>query len=239
MTELGLSYFDIAAIVFIVLFLWLGIKRGFLQELGKIVSMIISLVGAKILSYPIEPKMYEILGVEEKLVINVQKIVDNVDFTSLESARDTLTVGLNDMPIVGQLINGLVEDNWNITNIIQKASATIQTELSDYILESIRPVVHNILNMACFIGIFIILYFIVSIIVGIIVNGLTSIKVIGSTDKLLGGLIGLVKGCLFIIILYSVLFLALSLSGSEYLQILMDSKFFDIVIGIKDVIPVT
>ena len=56
-------------------------------------------------------------------------------------------------------------------------------------------------------------------------------------NNLLGGILGVVKGALFIIVLYSLLFVVLSITGSEYLSVLMDSKFFDIVVGIKNVIP--
>ena len=76
-----------------------------------------------------------------------------------------------------------------------------------------------------------------TVIVNIVIRGLTSVKIVGVANNLLGGALGVVKGCLFMIILYSLAFVILSVSGSEYLTVLMDSKFFDIVVGIKDILP--
>ena len=238
MTEWGLTYFDIGAIIFAIIFIIVGCSRGFLRELAKLLTWLGSLVGAKILSVLFEPKVYEFLGIDGRLQSSVESVVSKVNFTSLETARASLAASIEEISVVGPLLNGFVEDNWNITDIIQTASATIQTDLRDYIISSIQPVAHDIIEIACFVVLFIILMIVVGFIVGLIVKGLTSIKLIGGADKLLGGVLGLIKGALFVIILYSLIFLVLSLTGSDYLSLFMESKFFDIVLGIKETLPI-
>ena len=238
MTEWGLTYFDIAAIVFAIIFVIVGMSRGFLRELGKLLTWVGSFVAAKILSVMAEPTVYEYLGIDTKLRESIVSLVEKVDLSSVESARATLEASIEEISVVGPLLNDFVEENWNITNIVQKASENIRTELADYILESVQPVAHDIVEIGCFVAIFIIALIVLGFVIGLVVKGLTSIKIIGGTDKLLGGVLGLAKGVLFVFILYSLLFLVLSLTGSDYLSLLMESKFFDIVLGIKETLPI-
>lgn len=233
----GLTFFDIGAIIFIVLFLFMGMASGFLKEIGRIITWAGSLIGAKVLAYIVEPKVYDFLKVGQELKLNVTTVVENLDFTSLESLRRSLEVGLEKISLVGPLLDGLVKENWNITDIYQKGSATMQTDLIKYIMDVVEPIAHNIVNIGTFVGLFVILFFVLTVIVNIVIRGLTSVKMVGVANNLLGGALGVVKGCLFMIILYSLAFVILSVSGSEYLTVLMDSKFFDIVVGIKDILP--
>lgn len=237
MSELGLTYFDIIAIVFVLLFVFLGISRGLMKELGKIAVWVCSLLGAKVLSFPLESTVYNFLEVDSKLLARVTDIVDKVDFTTVTSARNTLSNGLDNMSVLGPLLKGFTDDNWGITDIVQKGSANAETELIEYVMEGIQPIAHNVVNIGTFVGLFVILFVVLTVVISIIVNGLTSIKIVGAVDNLLGGAIGLIKGCLFIIILYSLLFVVLSVTDSNSLSTLMDSKFFDIVVGIKDILP--
>lgn len=239
MTELGLTYFDIAAIVFLLIFVFVGMSRGFLNELGKIISWVISLLGSKILVGIVEPKIYEFLDIQNELLLNLNKVIDKVDFTSIETLRNTLERELESVSLVGPLLKGLTENNWDITNIYQKGTATMRTDLVNSMLETIEPIAHDVVGIGCFVGLFFVLLLISSIVVSILIRGLNSIKIVGATDKLLGAGIGLVKGCLFFIVLYSLCFIVLSVMGSEHLSILMDSKFFDMVVGIKDILPAT
>ena len=235
---MGINYFDIAAIVFAIIFVIVGMSRGFLRELGKLLTWVGSFVAAKILSVMAEPTVYEYLGIDTKLRESIVSLVEKVDLSSVESARATLEASIEEISVVGPLLNDFVEENWNITNIVQKASENIRTELADYILESVQPVAHDIVEIGCFVAIFIIALIVLGFVIGLVVKGLTSIKIIGGTDKLLGGVLGLAKGVLFVFILYSLLFLVLSLTGSDYLSLLMESKFFDIVLGIKETLPI-
>jgi uncharacterized membrane protein required for colicin V production len=237
MAGLGLTFFDIGAIVFLLIFLVVGMVNGFLKEISKIIIWAGSLIGAKILTYTVEPIVYNFLKVGEELKLNITRVVENVDFTSLESLRRSLEAGLEDVSLIGPLLDGLVQENWTITDIYQKGSATMQSDLIKYIMDAVDPIAHNVVGLGTFVGLFVILMFVLTIVVNLIIRGVTSVKIVGVADNLLGGVLGAVKGCLFFVIFYSLAFVILSVSGSEYLTVLMDSKFFDIVVGIKDILP--
>lgn len=237
MAELGLSIFDLVAIGFVLVFLLVGLSRGFAKELSSILTWIASLIGAKILSYPVSTFLYTQMGITEKLKSQVTHIVENLDFSNLDALRNSMSDGLETIPIIGSFLTDFAEGNWNITEIFQSGSTRVQTELIEVIMEGVEPLAHNVMNIASFVIVFIVLFIVVSIVLSLLVSTLTSIKIIGVANNLLGGILGVVKGALFIIVLYSLLFVVLSITGSEYLSVLMDSKFFDIVVGIKNVIP--
>ena len=80
MAELGLTFFDIGAIVFLLIFLVVGMVNGFLKEISKIIIWAGSLIGAKILTYTVEPIVYNFLKVGEELKLNITKSIGKALF---------------------------------------------------------------------------------------------------------------------------------------------------------------
>lgn len=237
MGELGLTFFDVGALLFILIFSIMGIKRGFFKEFSKLFGWLIALVGSKILAYPLTEVVYNFFKVHEKLLIKLSEIMNKVDFTSLESARKTLSDGLETITGIGPFLNGYVEDAWSITEILQSGTTSMQTELTNALMKVIEPIAMQIVQIATFTGLFIILMIIISIILSLMNNTISSLKMGAAINGLLGGVLGFIKGCFFIFIVYGAIFIVLSLVGSESLTIFMDSKLFDIIVGMKDVIP--
>lgn len=237
LSELGLTYIDLVGLVCIILFFFIGYTRGFITEFLKLGSWIISLIGAKLLAYPLEGIIYNFLKINEKLDLKLTEIVNQLNFSSVETVRTSLDSSLHNIPFIGKLLNDVVYNNWDLTDIIQKASVNIQKELVNSLHSSIEPVIHYFLHIVVFVILFFVLMLVTNIILGFVRNVFTSIKLVGGVDKLLGGVFGLIKGVIFFVILYFVLFLVLSLSSSDYLSVLMSSRFYDIFIGIGNVIP--
>ena len=237
LAEMGLTIFDAVAIGFALVFILVGVSRGFAKELSAIITWVSSLLGAKIFSYTVSDMMYAKMDITNELKRRVITIVENLDFSSLNALRNSISNGLETIPIIGPFLTEFANDNWNITEIYQSGSSTIQTELIDTIMEGIEPVAHQVMDISAFVIVFIALFIIISIVLRLMVSALTSIKIVGAIDNILGGVLGLIKGVLFVIVLYSLLFVALSVLGSEHLPVLMDSKFFDMVVGIKNFIP--
>jgi uncharacterized membrane protein required for colicin V production len=237
LAEMGLTIFDAIAIGFALIFILVGVSRGFARELSAIITWVASLIGAKIFSYPVSDFLYSKMDITVELKRRVITIVENLDFSSLNALRNSISNGLETIPIIGPFLTEFATENWSITEIFQSGSPTIQTELIDTIMKGIEPVAHQVMDIAAFVIVFIGLFIILSIVLRLMVSALTSIKIVGAIDNILGGVLGLVKGALFVIILYSLLFIALSIIGSEHLSVLMESRFFDMVVGIKNFIP--
>lgn len=237
LSELGLTYIDLVGLICIILFFCIGYARGFITEFLKLGSWVLSLIGAKLLAYPLEGTVYNFFKINEKLDLKLTEIVSQLNFSSVETVRTSLDSSLSNLPFVGKLLNDIVYNNWNLTDIIQKASVNIQKELVNSLHIGIEPIIHSFLHIVVFVVLFFVLMVVTNILLGFLRNVFTSIKIVGGVDKLLGGVFGIIKGLIFFVILYFVLFLVLSLSGSDYLSVLMSSRFYDIFIGIGDVIP--
>lgn len=237
LSEFGLTYIDLVGLICIILFFCIGYARGFITEFLKLGSWVLSLIGAKLLAYPLEGVVYNFLKINEKLDLKLTEIVSDLNFSSIETVRVSLESGLSNIPFVGKLLNDIVYNNWDLTDIIQTASVNIQKELVASLHSSIEPIIHSFLHIVVFVILFFVLMLITTFVLGLVRSSFTSIKIVGGVDKLLGGVFGLIKGVIFFVLLYFVLFLILSASGSDYLSVLMSSRFYDIFLGVGSMIP--
>lgn len=237
MGELGLTFFDIGALILVLIFSIIGVKQGFIRGFIRLITWLISLIGAKILAYPCTDIVYESLGIRDNLIKNISQVIESVDFTSIESARNTLDSGLSSLSGIGPFIKGYVSDSWNITDILQTGASDIQSQLLNALLEVIEPIFYQIVQIGVSIGLFVLLMIVLSVIFSLFSNILTSVKLIGALDSLLGLILGAIKGIIVVVILYMLIFVILSVSGSESLSLFMNSKFFDVIIGMKNFVP--
>ena len=224
---------DIIFIVFLVIFALCGFKRGFLQELFKLLKWLFSYVGAKLLTSSVSLYLYEFFKIEEKLTNKVTEMVSSLDFSSLEGLRTTIEVGLTDIPLLGSYVGKALEKNWNLTELYQSGVADIQSKLMD----EITPTAISFMESVTFILLFLLLIIIIGIIFDSIVRITHNSKLLGGADKLLGGVLGALKGVIIFILVFAILYLIASLTSSEYLLTLQSSRFFDIVNGMFNIIP--
>lgn len=237
MGDLGLTFFDIGALLLVLIFSIIGVKQGFIRGLVHLITWLISFVGSKIFAYPITGIVYDGLGIKENLVKNINQVLDKVDFTSIETARNTLDNGLSSLSGVGPFIKGYVQDAWSITDILQTGASDIHTQLLNALLEVIEPIFYQVVQIGVSIGLFILLMIILSVVFSLFTNVLTSVKLVNTLDSLLGLILGCLKGVIVVVILYMLVFVILSVSESESLSMFMSSKFFDIIIGMNNFIP--
>ena len=228
---------DFIFIVFLVIFALCGFKRGFLQELFKLLKWLFSYVGAKLLTSSVSLYLYEFLKVEEKLTNKVTEMVSSLDFSSLDGLRTTIEVGLTDIPLLGGYVGKALEKNWNLTELYQSGVADIQSKLIDLIMGEITPTAISFMESVTFILLFLLLIIIIGIIFDSIVRITHNSKLLGGADKLLGGVLGALKGVIIFILVFAILYLIASLTSSEYLLTLQSSRFFDIVNGMFNIIP--
>ena len=164
MAELGLTVYDVIGLVLILVFMFVGLSRGFMQELFKLIKWVLSLVGAKILSFFVADYAYEFFKIDAKLTDKLTELVSNLSFTSIEATRKGLSEGLEELPFVGGLLNKGLSEEWGITDILQKASADMQSQLVSFLKDSITPIVMQVLEVASFVALFIVIAIILNII---------------------------------------------------------------------------
>lgn len=229
-----MTYVDYCCIAVVAIFCIIGIKRGFLKEIGRIICWLISLIGSKILVTPVELKLYDYFKVKDVLSENIMNVISKADFTSLDSLRDSLNAGLSKISFVGSYLGSFTDKEWAITDMYQKGIANMELELHNFILETVEPIAHQVVGIGAFILLFIAFIILSSLFYGLFEKLFTSIKLVGGVNGLLGGIVGIIKGILVVLILYSILFLAFTMTKSENLALLKDSYFYENFIGIED-----
>lgn len=127
----------------------------------------------------------------------------------------------------------------NTDRLYRTASILLQGDKStaEYIEENfIRPVLIYILKMAIFFIVFFIVMFIVKLVSKTLENNNSSINIIGTTDRILGAILGLVEGCILLIIISVVLKLIIfsNVNTSEVLNdsIIQNTKIFKYIYNI-------
>ena len=237
MESLGLSVFDCIGIVLVLVFFIIGCKKGFLKEISGLINCVISFIGAKTLSYGLGEKLYAQLGLHDKLQAEVVGIVDKADFTSLHTLRASLSVGLEKLSYVGKVIEDFISNKWDITAIYQENAENIKEKISEVIMESVQPAVKYIAEILAFVLMLIVLLIVTSICLRFLIKVFEKIPLVGTANALLGGVIGAVKGVIIFAVVVSICFVIFSMKDSELLITLKESKFFDLIIGLKNVLP--
>ena len=110
-----MGVFDIVLLVSIGFFVVMGLGRGFIKEIKPIIVWIGSLVGAKILAYPVSTYMYTSMDIDGKLKSSIGSIVEKLDYSSLNALRSSIEGSLSNIPYVGSLMKGFTENNWDLT----------------------------------------------------------------------------------------------------------------------------
>lgn len=228
---------DIVFIVILLIFAMGGFKRGFLQELFKLLKWLFSYVGAKLLTSSVSLYLYEFFKIETHLNNKVTEMVGSLDFSSLDNLRTTIEVGLSEIPLLGGYVSKVLEQNWNLTELYQSGVADIQSKLVTLIMNEITPTAMSFMESVTFILLFLLLIIILGIIFNAIIKITHNSKLLGGADKLLGGVLGAIKGVIIFILVFAILYLIASLTSSEYLSTLQASRFFDIVNGMFNIIP--
>jgi uncharacterized membrane protein required for colicin V production len=232
----NLNMFDYVGLGIIGLFLLLGLKKGFLKELAKVLSLALSVVGAKILGSTVEIYLYDLLKVKDKLLESVTNIVSQLDFSSIDSAREGINQGISNIVGVGPFLSKFANDNWTITDILQTSSSDMQTQLTNALMNGIEPMAHKIMGIISFVLVFIVL----SLVLGVLFSGLqkafSSIKILGFANTLLGGVLGAAKGIIITLIVFFILFIVFTVIKSDMLTEFMNSELYNLLIGIKDTI---
>lgn len=237
MESIGLTLFDVIGIVFIFSFLIYGFIRGFLKEVSGLLSWIISLVCAKMLSFTVGEKLYAVFNIHDKIVAEINSIVDKADFSTLDNLRNSLNKGIENLSFVGKFIGDFVKTKWDITSIYQSGAVDVKSKIVDTLVVSVEPTVKYVMELLAFIILFIILIILTSVILKVLTRVFEKIPLVGTVNNLLGAVAGTIKGIILFVILFATSFVVLSLTGSEWIGVLKESRFFELIIGLRYVLP--
>lgn len=190
-----LTWFGIVILLILILFIWMGYRRGFIREIVSFFFVFLSLS----LAWAINPYINDFLISETPVYSTIQETC--TDFVQKQS--NDLE---NEMESSSQFIDGLnlpeilrknIEKNNNTENYAELSVNTLTEYVSGYLARTIVNGLSYVLAyILATIGIRIVVY---------ILNLIAGLPILKTANKLTGGLVGFVKGLVFIWILFLIL----------------------------------
>ena len=190
-----LTWFVIVILLILILFIWMGYRRGFIREIVSFFFVFLSLS----LAWAINPYINDFLINETPVYSTIQETC--TDFVQKQSGDLE-----NEMESSSQFIDGLnlpeilrknIEKNNNTENYAELSVNTLTEYVSGYLARTIVNGLSYVLAyILATIGIRIVVY---------ILNLIAGLPILKTANKLTGGLVGFVKGLVFIWILFLIL----------------------------------
>lgn len=190
-----LTWFGIVILLILILFIWMGYRRGFIREIVSFFFVFLSLS----LAWAINPYINDFLISETPVYSTIQETC--TDFVQKQSSDLE-----NEMESSSQFIDGLnlpeilrknIEKNNNTENYAEFSVNTLTEYVSGYLARTIVNGLSYVLAyILATIGIRIVVY---------ILNLIAGLPILKTANKLTGGLVGFVKGLVFIWILFLIL----------------------------------
>lgn len=190
-----LTWFGIVILLILILFIWMGYRRGFIREIVSFFFVFLSLS----LAWAINPYINDFLISETPVYSTIQETC--TDFVQKQSSDLE-----NEMESSSQFIDGLnlpeilrknIEKNNNTENYAELSVNTLTEYVSGYLARTIVNGLSYVLAyILATIGIRIVVY---------ILNLIAGLPILKTANKLTGGLVGFLKGLVFIWILFLIL----------------------------------
>lgn len=175
--------------------------------------MVFSIVAAVMLSGPIAEFVFNNY-LSEKIKGVVSEHIGDIAYVDIESFAEGFNQLSDSLPgIISNLFSTElgVDMEQLYEKIIQSKGADIAAELMESVIE---PLAVGMIRSLAFIVIFAILMLIVNIIAKVFI-GVNHIPLIGPLNEVLGGMIGAAQGMIYMFVIASVVWFALSASGGQ------------------------
>lgn len=203
--------FDLIIIFTLVVTVVVGYRRGFVQSLVQIAGYILAFVLALSLSSPIASAVFDGLiaeGVENKLTESFVSITDG-------SPADKANAFFDGLP--GPLASAL-RNNDEVVNVVQGFNDDFELSAQKFantmIDKAIRPVVVSLLRIVIFILLLIVLSIVIKLLAKLF-KPISKLPIIHQIDGVLGAVLGLLKGIVFVLSFVSVLQLVVAVSPAD------------------------
>ena len=220
---------DLAIILIVALFAIIGIKRGAVKEIVSLVGIIVALalaitiskIGASfIYNEFVEEAIYNTVfeAVEDSVGADISSTIDGLP-EEIFQIGDAIGVDISE-----KLESGLKED----TNLASSVAEIVSESIA-------KPLVITIIQLVLFIILFVVFKVLIGWL-GKILNIVAKLPVLGSANKLVGGIVGLLKGVIIASIVCYVVIIILKVQPDGFAginqKIVENTKIFNLISGI-------
>ena len=232
----SLTVYDYVGITVVSVSLLLGISKGFIMIFGKVVSLILGFLGAKVLSTGVTSLVYNMLGGRATLYDKIFGVVESQADNGVLQFEQTITQAMDSLVVpLGGLKEKILTDT-SFKLFINKESTDPLHDITMKILETVEPFLLYVLSIVLFIVLFIIIRIVLTQMTKFLNKLITGTHITGGLNTLLGGFLGLLRGLIFVAIGYYLLFMYITVVGEISFidtDVLMGSRVFELIMGLK------
>lgn len=211
----------IAVIIFLLAFLAIGFSRGGLRIILATFSLVITLLLAGALTGPLSNYIETGTGIGPQIQNRIREYVTNQLSGLSDTVQDAESSLITSLPLPVSIKQDLMDHNTAAGYVERGVSS-----FSDYIAVSLT---HLVVRILCYIVLFIVIFLIIRLILRLshVVN---HIPLLGGINRLVGGVIGLAEGLLFLwIICLIIMMMAGTEFGTSCQKVIKDSVFLTFI----------
>ena len=196
---------DIIIFAVVIIFAIIGIKRGFIKEIVSLVGVVVAVSLSFWLAGLCSDFIYDKL-IEEKVSTKIsQTIVETAD-NSLNSIEDNIPDSLLKAAELLKIDVGSVIG----TDVSESLDATAESVANNLMKSIVQPMCTKFILVISFIILFILLMVIISLIAKAL-NIVAKLPVLNSLNRLLGGIVGALRGAVIIVAVCYILYILASI----------------------------
>lgn len=204
---------DIAVAALVILFTVIGVRRGFIKSVVRLLGFVVAVVIAALASAPIAQQLYDTLLYAQAEALVVQKVEEGVA-AAATTLNEQITAVLSVLPEgVQSLLTMYGVDASGMTGTAQSSEALVSTIMEGII----TPLCVAVLQLIVFLVLFLVLFLIIRLLGKLIDKIFASLPVIKQVNGLLGGVLGFAEGVLILFVLCFGLQLYMTLTGANSL----------------------
>lgn len=217
---------DIVLAAIFALIVFFAIKKGFIKALLDFVAVILAFVLAFSLSAPVAEILYDSF-VEDMIVSSVEVQTDGKNFDASKAAQEVKTA-LEELPeTVVSLAKAAGVDFDEIIKDIDFNKVSSEDTVNKLVKKIAEPIAVKILTAVSFL-LLAVIFLILLKVLAVLISKVAKLPLIGGADKILGGILGALKGVLLLGLICTLLNGFFSSGDSEFSKMVNDS----VIIGL-------
>ena len=182
---------DLAAIGIIVVFAIISAKHGFVRSLIEVIGFVLEIIFIGMISPNLANITYDKF-IEPSILNSIGNVGSN---------------GIAELPQLPKIVSPLLGNNFDLSALQSIINENISAGVTDAVAKAsqqiIKPVIANVLSLLYAVILTFVLMFLIKIIAKV-VNKNFSFSIVGKVNRLLGGLLGIVKGVAIVAIICTV-----------------------------------
>jgi len=204
---------DIAVAVLLILFTVIGMRRGFIRSVVRLLGFVVAMIASAVVSMPIAQYLYTAFFYTKLETAVAQKVQEGVAAAATSLSEQVASV-LSSLPSgVQSLLTVYGADTVDMSGAVQTGEALVPTVMDGII----TPLCTAALQVIVFLVLFLVLFLVIRLLGKLIDKIFASLPVIKQINGALGGVLGFAEGVLVLFVLCFALQLYMTLAGANSL----------------------